>query len=100
MGNPPLTDWPVDRPRNWTAVVNDAMDETELKVLREHVMRDRPLGTSAWMRKMAARLHLEQTLRSRGRPLAPMESLSPRQRRRRLANDGGTEQNGKEQNGK
>ncbi len=96
LGNPPLADWPVDRPRNWTAVVNEVMGDTELKVLREHVVRDRPLGTSVWMRKMAARLHVEQTLRSRGRPLAPIESLSPRQRRRRLAKaDGGNGQNGK-----
>jgi len=83
--NPPLADWPMERPRNWTAVVNEALGETELKHLREHVIRDRPLGTSTWMRKMATRQHLEQTLRPRGRPPAPMESLSPRQCRRRLA---------------
>jgi putative transposase len=84
-GNPPLADWPVDRPRNWPAVVNEAMGEPELKRVREHVERDRPLGTSSWMRKMAVRQHVEQTLRPRGRPPAPIESLSLRQRRRRLA---------------
>ncbi len=91
--NPPLADWPLDRPRHWTALVNETMDPTELKRLREHVVRDRPLGTDSWMRKMAARQHLEQTLRPRGRPPRPVESLSPRQRRRRAAKADG--QNGK-----
>jgi putative transposase len=85
MENPPVREWPLDRPRNWTILVNEALDDTELQRMREHVIRDRPLGTLPWMRKMAIRQHLEQTMRPRGRPPAPVESLSPRQRRRRLA---------------
>jgi putative transposase len=88
---PPLADWPVERPRRWTSLVNEAMEPPELKRLREHVVRDRPLGTVAWMQKIAARQGLEQTLHPRGRPARPVELLSVRQRRRRRA--GG--QNGK-----
>jgi putative transposase len=83
--NPPVKGWPLDRPRNWTSLVNEAPGEGELKQMREHVIRDRPLGTLAWMRKMAVRQQLEQTLRPRGRPPGPLEALSARQRRRRKA---------------
>jgi len=90
---PPLADWPMDRPRGWTALVNEAMDEEEVGRLREHVVRDRPLGTPKWMERAAARQGVEQTLRPRGRPPRPIESLSPRQRRRREKERDG--QNGK-----
>jgi hypothetical protein len=83
--SPPLADWPMDRPRRWTALVNEAMEPSELKRLREHVVRDRPLGTVAWMQKMVARQGPEQTLHPRGRPAGPLELLSPRQQRRRQA---------------
>jgi putative transposase len=79
----PLSDWPVDRPADWTRTVNQAMEEPKRKQVRQSIERDRPLGSPAWVRKMSARLGLEQTLRERGRPRGPMEKLSPRQRRRR-----------------
>ena len=60
------------------------MPEGELTDLREHVKRDRPLGAVAWMQRIAARQGLEQTLRERGRPRKPLDSLSARQRRRRM----------------
>jgi putative transposase len=80
---PPLTDWPMPRPRDWTRLVNEPIDAPKLKQLREHVIRDRPLGTTPWICRMAARQSLEQSLHPRGRPALPLESLSPRQRRRR-----------------
>jgi len=80
---PPLCEWPVDRPARWTRLVNDAPAEAELRRVRESVARDRPLGSAAWARRVAARLGLAQSLRPRGRPPKPLEQLSPRQRRRR-----------------
>lgn len=85
VAEPPLCDWPMDRPRAWTALVNEAMPQEQLQQMREHLKRDRPLGSEKWTKAIAARLGLEQTLRPRGRPERPMESLSPRQRRRREA---------------
>jgi putative transposase len=79
----PLVDWPVDRPDHWTTLVNTAMAEPELNQVRQSVQRERPLGRLAWVKKMARRLGLEQTLRDRGRPPKPLDQLSPRQRRRR-----------------
>jgi putative transposase len=93
---PPLASWPVDRPPNWTALVNRDMETSEIRRIGECLTRDRPFGSAAWTSKMAQRLGLTQTLRSPGRPPRPMESLSARQRRRRRKSEvkqGG--QNGK-----
>jgi putative transposase len=81
--DPSLSDWPLDRPSRWTALVNEEMEPKQLKQLREHVIRDRPLGDPRWMQRIAKRLGLAQTLHPRGRPPRPIESLAPRQRRRR-----------------
>ena len=86
---PILTEWPVDRPGNWTGLVNRQMEEKALNQVRQCVVRDRPLGSTVWVRKMAGRLGLSQTLRDRGRPARPIETLSPRQRRRRMAMESG-----------
>jgi putative transposase len=82
-GEPPMVEWPLDRPGRWTALVNEPMPEEQVKQIREHVVRDRPLGSPGWMKKIAQKLGLEQTLRPWGRPPAPIESLSPRQQKRR-----------------
>jgi putative transposase len=82
-GVPPLSEWPVDRPGRWTRLVNQALDESKLKQVRECIERGRPLGVPAWVRRIAAKSGLEQTLRERGRPRRPIEKLSARQRRRR-----------------
>ena len=65
----PLADWPVDRPADWTAVVNDAIEPDQLGRLRsDHVNRGRPLGTDVWVARAADRLGLRYTLRGVGRP--------------------------------
>jgi putative transposase len=63
-----LAKWPVDRPRNWMALLNDPLGEKEVNFLRTSVNRGRPLGEEKWVAKMAARLGLEFTLRNLGRP--------------------------------
>lgn len=83
--DPPLTEWPVDRPRQWISIVNAPITIDELNRVRESIMRDRPLGTVAWARRMATRMGIEQSTRDRGRPRKPIEALSKRQRRRRAA---------------
>src|SRR5439155_524443 len=76
---PPLTDWPVDRPNGWIELVNEPLDEREARQVRSSIERDRPLGSSSWVMRVARRLGLEQTLRSRGRPRKTFDQLSPRQ---------------------
>jgi putative transposase len=61
-------EWPVDRPRNWTALVNEPLLPREVEQVRTSIVRDRPLGSDNWVRATAKRLGLEWTLRPRGRP--------------------------------
>jgi len=63
-----LSDWPVDRPRNWGAAVNEAINEKDLDTLRTSVNRGRPWGGKAWVQRTAQRLDLTFTLRNPGRP--------------------------------
>ena len=63
-----LSDWPMERPRNWVARVNQRETAAELEGLRDSVSRGRPYGTATWRRRVAAQLGLEATVRARGRP--------------------------------
>jgi len=63
-----LSDWPVERPRDWLARVNRPQSASELEALRTSVQRGRPFGEEAWVRRMAKRFGMEATLRPRGRP--------------------------------
>lgn len=63
-----LSAWPLPRPRNWTALVNQPQTDAELAALRRSVTRGQPYGQESWVAKTAAQLGLESTLRSRGRP--------------------------------
>ncbi len=71
----PLGRWPLERPRNWRTLVNGRLSPEELSQVRKSVTRGRPLGTEEWILSTAARLKLEFTLRSPGRPRANPENL-------------------------
>ena len=62
-----LTDWPIDRPRNWIDLANRPQTDAELEAIRASGKRGRPLGSDSWVRDVAARYALETTLRDRGR---------------------------------
>ena len=64
----PLTNWPVERPRQWKRLVNSAQTDDELAAIRKAIQRGCPFGTDDWVSKTAERLDLESTLRPRGRP--------------------------------
>jgi putative transposase len=65
-----LSEWPVERSRNWVAWVNRDLNDEQMETIRTCVARDRPLGSQHWVRRTAARLGLEFTLRGPGRPRA------------------------------
>jgi putative transposase len=67
-GRSVLADSPYELPESWPTVVNAAEPAERLQALRACVMKGRPYGADAWVRETAARLGLESTLRSRGRP--------------------------------
>jgi putative transposase len=62
-----LSDWPIDRPAGWAALVNQPQTQAEVDAIQTATKRGRPLGNDAWVRSMAARHRLESTLRDRGR---------------------------------
>ena len=63
-----LSEWPVERLRNWVAWVNRPEPAAELEELRCSAQRGRPFGNEAWVVRMAKRLGLESALRPPGRP--------------------------------
>jgi len=63
-----LSDWPVDRPRDWTAIVNEAMIAEALAGLRTSVNRSRPWGEAAQAERTAKRLGLAVTLKTSASP--------------------------------
>ena len=65
---PPLATWPLPRPRNWTALVNQPQTEAELEAIHTSIRRGRPFGSPQWQKRTAKKLGLESTFRPRGRP--------------------------------
>jgi putative transposase len=63
-----LTDWPVERPRNWTAYVNEPLSPRELLQVETSLERSRPFGDDKWVGRTVASLGLEHTVRREGRP--------------------------------
>jgi putative transposase len=64
-----LSEWPVDRRRDWTRWVNQPQTAAEEESLRQAIRRSRPFGNEKWVEKTARKLGIEQTLRPRGRPV-------------------------------
>ena len=75
LGRMLLSDWPIDRPRNWSKLLEETMAEKDLEKLRTSVNRGRPFGSDVWMIQTADRLGLEFTLRPRGRPKARSRAI-------------------------
>jgi len=65
-----LSGWPVERPRNWVALVNELMTEKEAERFQICMARNRPYGDDAWQDRQARELGLLHTLRGEGRPKA------------------------------
>lgn len=63
-----LSEWPVDRPRQWVGRVNKPETAAELADLRRSVNRGTPFGEISWVRRTAEKLNLHSSLRPRGRP--------------------------------
>ena len=63
-----LTDGPLEKPSQWTRIVNGVETEAELKSLRHSLTRGTPFGDSRWQTRTATQLGLESSMRPRGRP--------------------------------
>ena len=63
-----LDPWPLKRPRNWPALVNEKLPDPQQSRIKDSLNRSRPLGDNAWTLKTAQQLNLQYTLNPRGRP--------------------------------
>ncbi len=63
-----LSRWPLPLPRTWLDHVQQPQHESELAAVRRSIERGSPLGDADWTKRIAKRLGLEFTQRSRGRP--------------------------------
>ena len=68
LSNTLLSAWPVDRPRHWTRLVNEALAPAEMNRLKLSLQRGRPLGTTPWTLQTARTMGLQYTLNPHGRP--------------------------------
>jgi putative transposase len=63
-----LCEWPVDRPPDWTELVNRPLTAKEIERVKRSIARDRPFGSDRWTERTARRLGLQHTLHREGRP--------------------------------
>ncbi len=63
-----LTPWPVDRPHNWSQIVNRPIDVRTAQRLRTSIARGRPFGDEKWVRRMVTRYGLHASVRDPWRP--------------------------------
>jgi putative transposase len=61
-----LSDWPVDRPRDWTTRVTAAVTDKETARWELSLSRGRPFGDDHWTVRTAAKLGLGHTIRDEG----------------------------------
>jgi putative transposase len=64
-----LSAWRLPRPARWLERVNLSQDEAEAALVKESIVRGRPFGGEAWVKRTARQLALEYTLRPRGRQM-------------------------------
>jgi putative transposase len=72
-----LSPWPISRLPKWVERVNEPLTEQELNAVRLSAQRGRPLGEDEWVTSTAQRLHLESTIRPRGRQRVHPQELGP-----------------------
>ena len=70
-----LSDWPVGRPADWLAMVNEPLAESAADAVQASIRRGAALGRPAWVQRTAAALGLEWTPRPRGRPKKELRPL-------------------------
>jgi putative transposase len=68
---PLLSDWPIQRRRDWIKFVNQPQTAAEEEALKTSIHRSRPYGTPAWQERIATSLDLASCFRRPGRPKKP-----------------------------
>jgi putative transposase len=63
-----LSEWPVERSRQWSRFVDEPQTDEELAEVRLAVKRSRPFGDAEWTKTTAERIGLDWTLNPHGSP--------------------------------
>ena len=58
-----LAAWPVPMPENWQEIVNEPMEESQLRTVRDSVAFGWPYGDEEWTREMAEKFALKRVER-------------------------------------
>ena len=66
-----LDPWPLKRPREWAALVNQPLPNAQRQRVKDSLERGRPLGDEQWTITAARKFALQYTLNPRGRPPIP-----------------------------
>jgi hypothetical protein len=56
------------------ALLNERIMAEKVEMILTSIVRDRPMGSDEWVRKIAAKMGLAYTLRPRGRPRKSREA--------------------------
>jgi putative transposase len=75
---PILSAWPIERPRPWLTYLNTPTPADERKRIQRSVKRGAPIGSPAWVERIAKTYELEHTLRQPGRPPRRDENTRPK----------------------
>jgi putative transposase len=62
-----IAEWPVQRPRDWTLLVNRKQEPKQIEQIALCIARGRPYGDETWTRRVVQKYGLESTIRPRGR---------------------------------
>jgi putative transposase len=66
--NFPLAQWPVQRPNDWVALVNQPQTAGEVAAIKRAINRGCAFGNASWQEEIAKTLAIPGYFRSRGRP--------------------------------
>jgi putative transposase len=64
----PQGEWPMERPVDWCAWVNQDEGQDQIETVRRSVTKGQPLGSPLWVERIVAQWNLGATMRGRGRP--------------------------------
>ncbi len=71
-----LANWPVDRPGDWLARINEPEGDAELHELRRAVTRDLPVGTNEWAKSLTQPRTAHPTSEAPSKPTEPPVPVS------------------------
>ena len=63
-----LSPSPAPKPKNWVEIVNEKLPPQTLEQLKTCIVRGQPFGQAEWVKKIAAKLGLQSSLRNPWRP--------------------------------